>query len=75
VEGSWDAARWAAYREYAYRVVRYVAVEFRSLGFPEAVFEVGNEVDITQNAADLWTLANPGVPQGDDARYQHYMTV
>ncbi|MBC7779363.1 MAG: Ig-like domain repeat protein [Proteobacteria bacterium] len=69
----WSAAQWARYQDYADKLVRHVAVEFESTGFPDVLFEVTNEVDITMTATDLWTLANPGVGQGDDARYQHMM--
>ena len=71
----WTAQDWATYADYAYKLVRFVAVEFDTTGFPETLFEVGNEIDITQDVRDLWTLANPAVPQGDDTRYQHYMRV
>lgn len=55
--------------------MQWVATQFDGTGFPETTFEVGNEVDITGDTRDLWTLANPSVPQGDDTRYQHYMRV
>lgn len=71
----WSAAQWAAYEDYATKFVRYVAVQYDNTGFPECIFEVGNEVDITQDVRDLWTLANPAVSQGDETRYQHYMRV
>jgi hypothetical protein len=71
----WSAAQWNTYQDYADKFVRYVAVQYASSGFQETIFEVGNEIDITQDVRDLWTLANPGVPQGDDTRYQHYMRV
>jgi hypothetical protein len=71
----WTQQDWATYADYAYKLVKYVAVQFDTTGFPETLFEVGNEIDITQDVRDLWTLANPAVPQGDDTRYQHYMRV
>lgn len=71
----WTSAQWAAYEDYAYKLVRWVSVQFDNTGFPETYFEVGNEIDITQDTRDLWTLANPSIPQGDDTRYQHYMRI
>jgi hypothetical protein len=71
----WTAQDWATYADYAYKLVQFVSMQFDSTGFPETLFEVGNEIDITQDVRDLWTLANPAVPQGDDTRYQHYMRV
>lgn len=71
----WTAQQWAVYEDYAYQLVRFVAVQYDNTGFLETIFEVGNEIDITQDVRDLWTLANPAVSQGDDTRYQHYMRV
>jgi len=71
----WTTQDWATYADYAYKLVKWVALQFDTTGFPETMFEVGNEVDITQDVRDLWTLANPAVPQGDNTRYQHYMRV
>jgi xylan 1,4-beta-xylosidase len=71
----WDGATWARYEDYAYKYIRFVAAEFDGTGFWSSFFEVGNEVDITQTPADLWTLGNPNVAQGAEARYEHYMKV
>lgn len=71
----WAPEHWAAYQDYATKFVRYVAVQYDNAGFPETLFEVGNEVDITQDVRDLWTVANPAVPQGAEERYQHYVKV
>jgi hypothetical protein len=71
----WTADDWARYQDYATKLVRFVAVEFDGTGFPQTIFEVGNEVDITQDVRDLWTLANPAVPQGDESRLQHYLAI
>ena len=71
----WTPQQWAAYADYAYKLVRFVAVQYDNTGFNQTIFEVGNEVDITGDVRDLWTLANPAVPQGDETRYQHYWRV
>lgn len=71
----WSADQWSVYEDYATKFVRYVAVQYNNSGFAETLFEVGNEIDITQDVRDLWTMANPAVPQGDEGRYQHYMRV
>ena len=71
----WTPQQWAAYADYAYKLVRSVAVLYDNTGFNQTIFEVGNEVDITGDVRDLWTLANPAVPQGDETRYQHYWRV
>jgi hypothetical protein len=72
---AWDASTWAKYEDYAYKYIRYVATEYDGSGFMSSVFEVGNEIDITQHAPDLWTLVDTSVPQGHESRYQHYMRV
>ena len=72
---AWGPADWSRYEDYATKFARYVATQYGGTGFPETVFEVGNEVDITGDTRDLWTLANPSVAQGDDTRYQHYTRI
>lgn len=69
----WTPDEWSRYEDYATQFVRYVAVQYGGSGFQETIVEVGNEVDITQDTRDLWTLANPSVYQGDESRYQHYV--
>ncbi|MGE5526250.1 MAG: hypothetical protein ACM3SS_21240 [Rhodospirillaceae bacterium] len=71
----WSAEQWALYEDYAIKFVRYVAVQYDNTGFAEALFEVGNEIDITQDVRDLWAVAQPAVPQGAEERWQHYMAV
>ncbi len=71
----WGANEWAIYEDYATKFIRFVVAEYDATGFPATIFEVGNEIDITGDTRDLWTLANPSVSQGDDTRYQHYMRI
>jgi len=71
---TWGAEEWARYQDFAERLIRYIAL-FDVRGFSEIMIEVGNETDITGNPAELWTLADPKVPQGAERRYEHYLRV
>lgn len=70
----WTTKEWAQYASYAEALVRHVALH-DGRGFEEALFEVGNEVDITGEAKELWTVPDPRVPQGHASRYDHYERV
>jgi len=71
----WGAAQWAQYDALSRAIVNYVVNEFAGAGFDEALFEVGNELEITPNARDLWLTTTPFVPQGDPSRFVQYDTV
>lgn len=71
---SWGEAEWAQYETFAAKLVRWVMLN-QGVGFREAIFEVGNETDITGDAKELWTLAKTDVPAGHAARYAHYFRV
>ncbi|MGD9557271.1 MAG: hypothetical protein AB7V25_09660 [Mangrovibacterium sp.] len=42
---SWTGAQWDLYEDYAYKCLKYVMIDYAG-GFPEALVEVENEVDI-----------------------------
>jgi hypothetical protein len=71
----WGAAQWAQYDALSLAIVHYVVNQFGGTGFNEALFEVGNELEITQNAQDLWLTTTPSVHQGDPSRFVQYDTV
>ena len=71
----WGAAQWAQYDALSGAVVDYVVNQFGGTGFDEVLFEVGNELEITQDRRDLWLTATPFVPQGDPSRFAQYDTV
>jgi hypothetical protein len=71
----WGAAQWAQYDALCRAIVDYVVNQFGGTGFDEALFEVGNELEITQNAMDLWLTTTPFVRQGDPSRFVQYDTV
>jgi hypothetical protein len=71
----WTPDIWVKYQDYADKFVRYTVAQYDSTGFYTTLFEVGNEVDITPNSADLWTAVDNFAPQGHEERYQHYMRV
>jgi hypothetical protein len=78
IEGNplqWGAAQWARYDALSYAIVNYVVNQYAGTGFSEALFEVGNELDITQSPQDLWLSTTPNVPQGDPSRFTQYDTV
>ncbi len=56
----WGSSQWAQYDALAYAIVNYVVNQYQASpsdtqkGFNAALFEVGNEIDITQSAQDLW---------------------
>ncbi len=67
---SWDAASWARYQTFAIAAVKYVATQFGTGGFPQVMFEVCNELDITTAPTDMWPFdpANPP-PIADPRRF------
>jgi hypothetical protein len=71
----WGAAQWSQYDSLCYAIVNYVANQYGGAGFNEALFEVGNELDITQDPRDLWLTTTPNVPQGDASRFAQYDVV
>ena len=71
----WGVSQWAQYDALCSAIVNYVVNQYGGSGFNEVLFEVGNEVDITQSAQDLWLTPTPNVPQGDPSRYAQYDTV
>jgi hypothetical protein len=77
----WGSSQWAQYDALAYAIVNYVVNQYQAgpsdaqKGFNAALFEVGNEIDITQSAQDLWLTTSPNVPQGDPSRFKQYDTV
>jgi hypothetical protein len=77
----WGSSQWAQYDALAYAIVNYVVNQYQASpsdtqkGFNAALFEVGNEIDITQSAQDLWLTPSPNVPQGDPSRFKQYDTV
>lgn len=46
---NWNAEQWNKYEDYAYKCLRYVMNDYKT-GFPEAIVEVENEVDISGTA-------------------------
>ena len=77
----WGSSQWAQYDALAYAIVNYVVNQYQTgpsdtqKGFNAALFEVGNEIDITQAAQDLWLTPSTNVPQGDPSRFKQYDTV
>lgn len=71
----WGDAEWSRYQDFADKLVRWVVAQYDGTGFADVMIEVGNEVDITGEAADLFTLADTAVPQGDASRYEHYLRI
>jgi IPT/TIG domain/Putative Ig domain/Glycosyl hydrolase catalytic core len=71
----WAATQWAKYDALCYAVVNYVVNQYAGTGFNEALFEVGNELDSTTSAQDLWLTKTPGVSQGDPSRFTQFDTV
>jgi hypothetical protein len=71
----WGPSQWAQYDALASAIVNFVVNQYGGTGFNEALFEVGNELDITQNPQDLWLTTTPNVPQGDPSRFAQYDTV
>jgi IPT/TIG domain/Putative Ig domain/Glycosyl hydrolase catalytic core len=71
----WGASQWAQYDALSYAIVNYVVNGYGGTGFNEALFEVENELDITQSPQDLWLTTTPNVPQGDPSRFAQYDTV
>ncbi len=67
---TWDATTWAQYQTFAIAAVRYVATQFGNAGFPQVMFEVCNELDITTAPSHLWPFdpANP-LPIADPRRF------
>jgi hypothetical protein len=67
---AWDAATWAQYQALATATVNYVVNQYAGSGFPSAIFEVCNELNILQDAKELWFFdPNNPPPQGDPRRY------
>jgi hypothetical protein len=71
----WGTTQWAQYDALSYAIVNFVVNQYGGAGFGEALFEVGNEMDITPAIQDLWLMTSPAVPQGGDARLAQYDTV
>jgi hypothetical protein len=71
----WGDAEWSRYQDFADKLVRWIVAQYDGTGFADVMLEIGNEVDITGDAADLFTLANTAVPQGDASRYEHYLRI
>ena len=71
----WTTAQWVQYDALAYAIVNYVAVQFGGRGFPEALFEVENEIDITTDPTELWLTTSSHVAQGDPSRFTQFDTV
>ena len=71
----WGDAQWAQYQDFAVKVVRFVARDYEGGGFPEAIFEVSNELDIAQDAKDLWLVDDVNLPQFDDRRYRQLLAI
>lgn len=71
----WGAPQWAQYDALCYAIVNYVANQFGGTGFSEALFEVENEMDTTQDPRDLWLTTTSNVPQGDPSRFAQFDTV
>jgi len=71
----WGTSQWAQYDALSYAIVNFVVNQYGGSGFNAALFEVGNEIDITQAAQDLWLTPSPNVPQGDPSRFAQYDTV
>ena len=71
----WGSSQWAQYDTQASAIVNFVVNQYGGSGFNEALFEVGNEIDITQSAQDLWLTPTSNVPQGDSSRFAQYDTI
>ena len=77
----WGSSQWAQYDALAYAIVNHVVNQYQASpsdtqkGFNAALFEVGNEIDVTQAAQDLWLTTSPNVSQGDPSRFKQYDTV
>jgi hypothetical protein len=71
----WTTSQWAQYDALAYAIVNYVATQYGGSGFPEALFEVENEIDITTDPAALWLTTSSNVGQGDPSRFTQFDTV
>jgi hypothetical protein len=68
----WGAAQWAQYDALCYAIVNYVANQYGGTGFPEALFEVENEMDTTSDPRDLWLTTTTTVTQGDPSRFAQF---
>jgi len=68
----WSSVQWAQYDALSYAIVNFVVNQYGGTGFSEALFEVGNEVDITQTGKDLWLTPSTSVGQGDASRLAQY---
>jgi hypothetical protein len=71
----WGATQWAQYDDLCYAIVNYVANQYGGTGFHEVLFEVENEIDITQDPQDLWLTPTSSVPQGDPSRFVQFDTI
>jgi hypothetical protein len=71
----WGANQWAQYDALCYSIVNYVVTQYGDTGFSDTLFEVGNELDTTQNTQDLWLTPTSHVPQGDPSRFSQFDTV
>jgi IPT/TIG domain/Putative Ig domain/Glycosyl hydrolase catalytic core len=68
----WGAAQWAQYDALCYAIVNYIANQYGGTGFPEALFEVENEMDTTSDPRDLWLTTSTTVTQGDPSRFAQF---
>ena len=68
----WGDAEWAQYDALSYAIVNYVANQYGGTGFPEALFEVENEMDTTTDPRALWLTTNSTVNQGDPSRFAQF---
>jgi hypothetical protein len=68
----WGAAQWAQYDALCYAIVNYVANQYGGTGFPEALFEVENEMDTTSDPRALWLTTTSTVTQGDPSRFAQF---
>ncbi len=71
----WGSTQWAQYDALCYAIINYVVTQFGGSGFGDTLFEVGNELDTTQNRQDLWLTPTSHVPQGDPSRFAQFDTV
>ena len=70
---AWSPSQWARYQDFATKAVRYIAVQYASsgflqAGFPESMFEVGNQLDITTAQTDMWPFDPANLPPIADPR-------
>jgi len=68
----WGPAQWAQYDALCYAIVNYVVNQYGGTGFPEALFEVENEMDTTSDPRDLWLTTTSTVATGDPSRFVQF---